>query len=154
MSLQKSRYWIVVFAFVFALLLGGRMFASVTASISGTVKDATGASIPGATVTATDTGTGISQTRTTNAQGFYSFQELPLGSYVVTVEQKGFKQYQQTNLVLDVNEARTVDADTAGGAGEREDRGRGRRFACGNCELTDGRGDRRKRNDCRPPGDA
>jgi hypothetical protein len=110
MSLQKSRYWIVVFAFVFALLLGGRMFASVTASISGTVKDATGASVPGATVTATDTGTGISQTRTTNAQGFYSFQELPLGSYVVTVEQKGFKQYQQTNLVLDVNEARTVDA--------------------------------------------
>ena len=110
MSLQKSRYWIVVFAFVVALLLGGRMFASVTASISGTVKDATGASVPGATVTATDTGTGISQTRTTNAQGFYSFQELPLGSYVVTVEQKGFKQYEQTNLVLDVNEARTVDA--------------------------------------------
>jgi len=110
MYLQKSLYWIVVFAFVFALLLGGRTFASVTASISGTVKDATGASIPGATVTATDTGTGISQTRTTNAQGFYSFQELPLGSYVVTVEQKGFKQYQQTNLVLDVNEARTVDA--------------------------------------------
>ena len=108
MYLQKSLYWIVVFAF--ALLLGGQTFASVTASISGTVKDATGASIPGATVTATDTGTGISQTRTTNAQGFYSFQELPLGSYIVSVEQKGFKQYQQTNLVLDVNEARTVDA--------------------------------------------
>ncbi len=110
MYLQKSLYWIVVFSFVFALLPGGPMFASVTASISGTVKDSTGASIPGATVTATDTGTGISQTRTTNAQGFYSFQELPLGSYVVTVEQKGFKEYQQTNLVLDVNEARTVDA--------------------------------------------
>jgi hypothetical protein len=110
MYLQKSLYWIVVFAFVFALLPGGRMFASVTASISGTVKDATGASIPGATVTATDTGTGISQTRATNAQGFYSFQELPLGSYIVTVQQKGFKEYQQTNLVLDVNEARTVDA--------------------------------------------
>ncbi len=110
MHLQKSLYWIVVFAFLLALLPGRRMSASVTASISGTVKDATGASIPGATVTATDTGTGISQTRTTNAQGFYSFQELPLGSYVVTVEQKGFKQYQQNGLVLDVNEARTVDA--------------------------------------------
>ena len=61
MYLQKSRYWIVVFTFVFALLLGGRMFASVTASISGTVKDASGASIPGATVTATDTGTGIAK---------------------------------------------------------------------------------------------
>lgn len=110
MYLQKSRYWIIVFACVFAFLLSGQMFASVTASISGTVKDASGASIPGATVTATDTGTGISQTTTTNGQGFYSFQSLPLGSYVVTVEQKGFKEYQQTNLVLDVNEARTVDA--------------------------------------------
>lgn len=98
MSLQKSRYWMVVFTFVFALLLDGPMFASVTASISGTVKDASGASVAGAMVTATDTGTGISQTRTTNAQGFYSFQELPLGSYVVTVSQKGFKEYQQTNL--------------------------------------------------------
>jgi hypothetical protein len=110
MHLQKSLYWIVVFAFLLALLPGKRMSASVTASISGTVKDSTGASLPGATVTATDTGTGISQTRTTNAQGFYSFQELPLGSYVVTVEQKGFKEYQQNGLVLDVNEARTVDA--------------------------------------------
>jgi hypothetical protein len=110
MYLQKSQYWVVVFACVFALLLSGQMFASVTASISGTVKDSSGASIPGATVTATDTGTGISQTTTTNGQGFYSFQSLPLGSYVVTVEQKGFKEYQQTNLVLDVNEARTVDA--------------------------------------------
>ena len=100
MYLQRSRYWIVVFACAFALLVGGRMFASVTASISGTVKDASGASIPGATVTATDTGTGISQTPTTNGQGFYSFQSLPLGSYVVTVEQKGFKEYQQTDLVL------------------------------------------------------
>jgi len=69
-----------------------------------------GASIPGATVTATDTATGISQTTTTNGQGFYSFQSLALGTYVVTVEQRGFKEYQQTNLVLDVNEARTVDA--------------------------------------------
>src|SRR3984885_6592020 len=110
MYLQKSLYWIVVFAFVIALFPGERMFASVTASISGTVKDSTGASIPGATATVPATGTGISQTRTTNGQGFFSFQELPLGSYIVTVEQKGFKEYQQTGLVLDVNEARTVDA--------------------------------------------
>jgi hypothetical protein len=110
MYFQKSRYWAVLFSCVFSLLVAGRLFASVTASISGTVKDASGASIAGATVTATNTGTGIAETRTTNGQGFYSFQLLPLGTYVLTVEQTGFKEYQQTELVLDVNSALTVDA--------------------------------------------
>ena len=109
MYFQRSRYRAVVFSCVFALLVGGRLFASVTASISGTVKDASGASIAGATVTATNAGTGIAQVRTTNGQGFYSFQLLPLGTYVLTVEQTGFKEYLQTDLVLDVNSALTVD---------------------------------------------
>jgi hypothetical protein len=72
MYLRRGQHWIGVFAFVFALLVGGRMFAGVTAGISGTVKDSSGASIPGAIVTATNTGTGIAETRTSNAQGFYS----------------------------------------------------------------------------------
>jgi hypothetical protein len=109
MYFQRSRYWAVLFSFVFALLVGGRLFASVTASISGTVKDTSGASIAGATVTATNAGTGIAQVRTTNSQGFYSFQLLPLGTYLLTVEQTGFKEYLQTDLVLDVNSALTVD---------------------------------------------
>ena len=109
MHFQRSRYWAVLPSCVFALLLGGRLLASVTASISGTVKDVSGASIAGATVTATNAGTGIAQTRTTNGQGFYSFQLLPLGTYVLTVEQTGFKEYLQTDLVLDVNSALTVD---------------------------------------------
>ena len=49
------------------------------------------------------------QTRTSNGQGFYSFQALPLGTYILSVQQKGFKEYQQTDLVLDVNSALTVD---------------------------------------------
>jgi Carboxypeptidase regulatory-like domain len=98
-----------ILACILAIFLGTPSFASVTASISGTVKDGSGASIPGATVTATDTGTSIVQTRATNAQGFYSFQSLPLGTYVLTVQQKGFKEYQQNDLVLDVNAALTVD---------------------------------------------
>lgn len=99
-----------VLLFVFVLLICGHLFAGVTASISGTVKDASGASIAGATVTATNTGTGIAQTQTTNGQGFYSFQSLPPGKYTVEVQQKGFKTYRQTDLVLDVNAALMVDA--------------------------------------------
>jgi hypothetical protein len=99
-----------VLLFMGVLLICGQLFAGVTASISGTVKDTSGAAIAGATVTATDTGTGIAQTQRTNGQGFYSFQSLPLGKYTLDVQQAGFKVYRQTDITLDVNEARTVDA--------------------------------------------
>jgi len=91
------------------LLIGGRAFAGVTASISGTVKDATGAAVVGAKVTATNTETSIASSQPTNGQGYYSFQSLPLGHYDIEVQQTGFKLYRQTGLVLDVNAALVVD---------------------------------------------
>jgi hypothetical protein len=107
---HPSSFFPYILAFILgALLLGAESFAGITASISGTIKDSSGASIAGATVTATDTGTSIAQTRASNGQGFYSFQSLPLGTYILSVQQKGFKEYQQTDLVLDVNSALTVD---------------------------------------------
>ncbi len=104
----SGRQSLLVFALV--LLLCGQMFAGVTASISGTVRDASGAAVAGATVTATNVDTGIAVTQTTNGQGFYSFQTLALGRYSVEVQQKGFKTYRQTDIVLDVNAALMVDA--------------------------------------------
>jgi hypothetical protein len=96
--------------FVFILLACSQLFAGVTASISGTVNDASGAAVAGATVTATNTGTNIAQTQSTNGQGYYSFQSLPLGTYTIDIVQKGFKAFRQTGLVLDVNSALAVDA--------------------------------------------
>ena len=90
-------------------LLCGTMFAGVTASISGTVKDPSGATVAGAAVTATNVNTGITLSQTTNSDGFYSFQSLPLGKYVVDVQRSGFKSYRRTDLTLDVNSALTVD---------------------------------------------
>src|SRR6202162_5740451 len=103
---------------VFALLLfpTGRLIAGITASISGTVTDPSGAVIAGATVTATNLDTGVVTTLTTNAQGFYSFQSLPLGNYTIGVQQSGFKRYEQTGLVLDVNSALTIDVQLQVGA--------------------------------------
>ncbi|HYL15903.1 MAG TPA: carboxypeptidase-like regulatory domain-containing protein, partial [Terriglobales bacterium] len=101
----------VVFASLCALVLSSALaIAGVTASISGTVKDASGAIVAGATVKAVNTETGITQTQTTNAQGFYAFQALPLGHYNVEIQQPGFKGFRATNLVLDVNSALVVDA--------------------------------------------
>jgi outer membrane receptor protein involved in Fe transport len=92
----------------FLFLMDSNAFG-VTTSISGTVKDATGATVAGATVTATNVDTGIAQTQPTNTAGFYSFQSLPLGHYALEVQQPGFKAFRQTGLVLDVNSALTVD---------------------------------------------
>jgi hypothetical protein len=99
----------IVLAGLLIALTAVHAFAGVTASISGTVKDPSGASVAGATVTATNTGTGIAQTQTTNEPGYYSFQTLPVGGYTIEVQQAGFKAYRQTNLAVDVNAALTVD---------------------------------------------
>ena len=87
----------------------GSLFAGVTASISGTVKDSTGSVVAGAKVTATHTETGIVSTQSTNTDGYYSFQALALGRYDIEVQQSGFKLYRQTGVVLDVNAALVVD---------------------------------------------
>src|ERR1700760_4169652 len=99
-----------IFVFAGVLLACAQLFAGVTASISGTVKDPSGASIAGATVTATNVATGIAHSQTTNSQGFYCFQSLPLGKYTLDVQQAGFKAYRQTEIVLDVNSALSIDA--------------------------------------------
>ena len=77
--MQTKKICLGVLGFTVILLVCGQAFASVTASISGTVKDATGAAVVGAKVTATNTETGIVATQSTNSDGYYSFQSLPLG---------------------------------------------------------------------------
>ena len=105
-----------VLVFALALFTCGRLLAGVTASISGTVTDPSGAVVAGATVTATNVETGVATTLTTNTQGFYSFQSLPLGNYTISVQQSGFKGYSQTGLVLDVNSALVIDVHLEVGA--------------------------------------
>ena len=85
-------------------------WCTATGSISGVVRDTSGASIPGAEVVALNTGTGVKRTVETNAEGFYSFEALPLGTYEVDVNKAGFKGYRETGLVVNVNSALVVDA--------------------------------------------
>jgi hypothetical protein len=116
MRVTKFGKYLSVVVFALCLFVCGRVFAGVTASISGTVTDASGAVVAGATVTATNVETGIAITHTTNGQGFYSFQELPLGNYTIEVSQTGFKAYRTTGVILQVNDARVVDAALQVGA--------------------------------------
>jgi len=81
-----------------------------TASMFGSVTDAQGAMVPGARVTITNTATGQGRTVDTDGRGGYLFPLLPVGSYNLTVEQTGFRKYEQRNILLQANENVRVDA--------------------------------------------
>ncbi len=105
----RSMMPLVLALFASLLLFGGSALGSVTASITGTVTDPSGAALVGATVTATNVETGIAQTLHTNQQGYFTFPSLALGHYDVEVQQSGFRPFHETGLLLDVNSALTVD---------------------------------------------
>ncbi len=84
--------------------------AAVGGSISGTVKDPSGAVVPKATVTATNTDTGVRQVVTTNDAGVYSFPSLPVGHYELDITVAGFRPYRRAGITVDVNSALLVDA--------------------------------------------
>lgn len=81
----------------------------VTASVTGTVTDPSGAALPGATVTATSVERGISYSAETNSSGLYRISQLPVGSYTVKVEKSGFAVASHPAFVLTVNQVAQID---------------------------------------------
>jgi len=80
-----------------------------TAQIRGTVQDASGAAVVGATITLTQTATGAVRTTTSAADGTYSLSDLAVGSYRMEVTQAGFSKYVQTGIVLQVGASPTIN---------------------------------------------
>jgi hypothetical protein len=92
------------------LLIAAPVFAQrFTAAIRGTVTDSTTAAIAGAKVTIANENTGLARTVTTNANGNYSFADLPVGSYRVEVEYAGFKTAVRSKVAISVADVRAVD---------------------------------------------
>lgn len=102
--------------FCFALLAAGAQAQNTSGTISGTVKDKTGAVIPNVAVTATNEATNVVNTVQTNDAGAYSFLSLPVGKYDVEARQTGFTDYKQTGITLDVNDHLVVDVAMEVGA--------------------------------------
>jgi len=78
---------------------------SNAADIQGTVKDATGASVPGAKITARNPATNLSRDTTTNDDGYYRLINLPPGDYEVTVEAASFKKKVLQNVTVTIGQA-------------------------------------------------
>jgi Carboxypeptidase regulatory-like domain/TonB-dependent Receptor Plug Domain len=87
-----------------------------TAAMRGTVTDPTSAVIAGAKVTVVNENTGLTRTMNSNADGNYSFSDLPVGSYRLEVEFAGFKTAVRNKVVLNVADVRAVDVVLETGA--------------------------------------
>ncbi len=91
-----------------------------SSQMSGVVRDSTGAAVPGAQVTATQTDTGLSRNATTGADGAYTLPSLAVGPYKLDVTKDGFTSYHQTGIVLQVGSSPTVDVTMQVGAVTQE----------------------------------
>ncbi len=96
---------------MFCILALAAFAQSDNASISGIVKDPSGAVVTGANVTVTNEGTGFERKTTTNESGFYTITNIPPGFYKVVVETAGFKKFETTRNRLEAAISRQVNVD-------------------------------------------
>src|SRR5437773_9358049 len=113
---MRRRTRLSAFLFVSGSILALTLFArSVahaqvdTGAILGTVKDQTGAVVPGVKVTATNEGTSLSAIAATGSDGSYVFTPIRIGSYKLTAEFKGFQTVTRPHVSVDVQQQVVVD---------------------------------------------
>jgi hypothetical protein len=103
----KTGYRFIVFSLL--LSLGTFLYASPTGSISGTLKDPSGAVVPGAKLVLTSKTTGAHVTATSNENGSYQFPQLVPAEYTLAVEANGFKKASVASVVVEVDQVTHVD---------------------------------------------
>jgi hypothetical protein len=84
--------------------------AAGTASVQGAVSDSTGAVIPDAKVVLTDNATHVKRDASSeSSNGLYTFPNVPVGTYSLSVSKPGFQRYTQTNIVLEVGSSIAIN---------------------------------------------
>ena len=99
-----------LFGLIVSILMCAAGWAQSTAQVSGTIRDQTGAVLPGAEVTMTQTETGLSRNAVTDETGSYLLTNLPVGPYRLEAGLPGFRTYVQTGIVLQVNSNPQINA--------------------------------------------
>ena len=107
------RRFVLLIALLCAMLSIG--FAQTGGQITGEVRDPSGALIPSASITVTNTATNVARTTETNASGLYSFPDLAPGVYDVKVAMAGFDTVTKTGMELQVQQTARVDFTLAVG---------------------------------------
>ena len=98
-----------LFVLMLFLFSGASGWAGAGGSISGTIRDHSGAVIPDVAVVVRNVDTGVGRTASTNSDGFFAFNAIPVGHYEMEISHAGFKPYKRTGLVIDVDTALKVD---------------------------------------------
>jgi Carboxypeptidase regulatory-like domain len=104
-----QRSFAPIFVMLALFLAPALLFADVTGSIVGVVRDPSQAVVKGVTVTITNTQTNLSQQTVTGDDGSFHFLALPVGTYRLNATASGFQQFQTTDIVLKVNDQLRVD---------------------------------------------
>src|SRR5882757_8365606 len=109
--LGKRTWAVVVFAIAAISILGtGQAYAQVAgATLTGTVKDSSGAVIPNAQISITDLATSVSRSISSNAAGLYTAPNLSPGNYEVRVTSTGFRTQVQRGITLTVGAQQQLD---------------------------------------------
>jgi hypothetical protein len=96
------------------LCISGVCFAQVDrSSLNGTVRDVSGRVIPGASVRATQTDTGLERATVTTGTGTYALENLPIGKYTVVFSKPGFEEIRYEKVAQEVGRARTLNPSLA-----------------------------------------
>src|SRR3954463_1135750 len=118
-----KRVFGIVLMIVLAAFIGPRVASAqaqaANGNIEGTVRDTSGAALPGVMVTVTNMETGTSRTATTNQDGGYRAPLLPLGRYRVAAELQGFKTFEQQGISLSAGQTALINVElTVGNVAE------------------------------------
>jgi len=92
------------------LCLSSALGQTVTSSITGQVTDPSGAVVAGAKVIAENAATSVKTSTETNASGVYTIRFLPIGTYTVTIEGKGFTTQKISPFTLEIDQTAKIDA--------------------------------------------
>ena len=85
-------------------------------SVVGDVTDATGAALPGTTLVITNRGTGLTRQAAADAQGHFNFTDLPAGVYSLKASLQSFRNFEQTEVTVNINNVTRVDVTLEVGA--------------------------------------
>ena len=109
LALKKSILYAMLLLLSIGLLSETHAQTTTVGSISGTVRDPSGAIVPNAEVVLLEENTGFTRTVNTGSDGIYSATSLPVGRYTVTTSPQGFKKTVASGLDLHISENLTVN---------------------------------------------
>jgi hypothetical protein len=115
-SVLKTKLLWSLFLLLLAICPAVAWAQSFNSSISGTVTDPSGAVVPGVDITATSVGTKAVSRTVTGQDGLFNFPNLPTGTYELTASAKGFKEFVQKGIELNINTRARLDVKLELGA--------------------------------------